>query len=225
MSNNSSRRWEKYESKILIVGAMSSGKTNFLRKYTCKSFTPSYIPTHNLEDHFKFNSFHHTGIYNVFLYDVPGMDLSEKKSYYQGMHGAFVMFDATRKCTLKVALEWKEELDKYTNFHGLPDPLPVILLSNKIDLLNNDNYCGKTKNQMFELCKKHKFATWIEVSAKCNTNVNFAFERMFGLIGNLKDKKEIVEEKPRERRERSDRGERGERRERRGTTGAQEGMV
>jgi len=39
------------------------------------------------------------------------------------------------------------------------------------------------------------------------------------------DKKEIVEEKPRERRERSDRGERGERRERRGTTGAQEGMV
>ena len=36
------------------------------------------------------------------------------------------------------------------------------------------------------------------------------------------DKKEIVEEKPRERRERSDRG---DRRERRGTTGAQEGMV
>lgn len=42
------------------------------------------------------------------------------------------------------------------------------------------------------------------------------------------DKKEIVEEKPRERRERSDRGDRpdrGDRRERRGSTGAQEGMV
>lgn len=55
--------------------------------------------------------------------------------YYKEAVGAFIVFDVTRVATFDAVLKWKQDLDSKVQ---LPDgnPIPCILLANKVNSLN-----------------------------------------------------------------------------------------
>ena len=58
------------------------------------------------------------------------------RNYYQDADGCIVMFDVTNKTSLDNCEGWKQELDNKV-FQPNGDPIPSILLANKVILLPN----------------------------------------------------------------------------------------
>jgi GTPase SAR1 family protein len=94
--------------------------------------------------------------------------------YYKEAVGAFVVFDVTRISTYEAVKKWKHDIDAKVTIPGTDDPIPVVLLANKIDLVpqeGEEKGWGKTPEEMDAFCKEHGFVTWFETSAKDNTNI------------------------------------------------------
>jgi len=94
--------------------------------------------------------------------------------YYKEAVGVFVVFDVTRISTYEAVKKWKHDIDAKVTIPGTDDPIPVVLLANKIDLVpqeGEEKGWGKTPEEMDAFCKEHGFVTWFETSAKDNTNI------------------------------------------------------
>jgi GTPase SAR1 family protein len=102
--------------------------------------------------------------------------------YYKEAVGAFVVFDVTRVSTYEAVKKWKHDIDAKVTIPGTQEPIPVVLLANKVDLVNqegDDKGWGKTPEEMDAFCKEHGFVTWFETSAKENTHVCDLHELVF----------------------------------------------
>lgn len=108
--------------------------------------------------------------------------------YYKEAVGAFVVFDVTRISTFDAVKKWKSDIDAKVclDWHQcvlvahhqvtLPneEPIPVVLLANKIDLVpqdGEDKGWGKTDEEMNAFCKEHGFIGWFATSAKDSVQV------------------------------------------------------
>jgi GTPase SAR1 family protein len=52
--------------------------------------------------------------------------------YYKEAVGAFVVFDVTRVSTFEAVTKWKSDIDSKVNIPGTDNPIPVVLLANKV---------------------------------------------------------------------------------------------
>lgn len=52
--------------------------------------------------------------------------------YYKEAVGAFVVFDVTRISTYEAVKKWKHDIDAKVTIPGTEDPIPVVLLANKV---------------------------------------------------------------------------------------------
>ena len=92
--------------------------------------------------------------------------------YCRGMSGAAVVVDVTSMNSLENARFWKEVVDR----HSPKSPLPVILLANKCDLVDQ----RKVSAEAFaELAEELNCFAYMEVSAKTGQNVKEAFHMLF----------------------------------------------
>ena len=55
------------------------------------------------------------------------------KAYYRDAVAAFVVYDVTNKNSLEHSLQWKEEINS-TVYLTNGDPIPVVLIANKVCL-------------------------------------------------------------------------------------------
>jgi Ras-related protein Rab-32 len=119
--------------------------------------------------------------------------------YYKEAVGAFVVFDLTRNSSFEAVKRWKEDIDNVrcnANFQNLisftflqssscspllpsnlqkvrlpnGDPLPVVLLANKCDLVKTP----LSEEVMNDYCKENGFLAWFATSAKENINIDEA---------------------------------------------------
>ena len=75
---------------------------------------------------------------------IVGQERTQKmnRMYYQGAHACVIMFDLTYEKSLDISLKWKEDLDsKCTLENG--DPIPCILLANKVNCVCQSLYTKK----------------------------------------------------------------------------------
>ena len=97
------------------------------------------------------------------------------------MHtAAVVVCDVTREVTFEAAARWKAELDQ------LNPELPVILVANKCDLLDDSTSSFIAGARMEAACRKHGFRGWYVTSAKLDLNIDQA---MRGLLGHVEAKR------------------------------------
>ena len=98
---------------------------------------------------------------------------------------AVVVCDVTREATFEAAARWKAELDQ------LNPELPVILVANKCDLLDDSTSSFIAGARMEAACRKHGFRGWYVTSAKLDLNIDQA---MRGLLGHVEAKRREEEE-------------------------------
>ena len=163
--------------KIIIVGDLSSGKTNIVTQYISHKFVQDSQPTIGVEMFNKDFQINEDKV-SAQIWDTAGQEKYNAltSSYYKGAKGALVVYDITQESTfLKVeqfAKDLKEKSDK--NVY-------MILVGNKIDLEENRKV---SKEEGKILADKLKMG-FFEVSAKNGTGIEDLFKN---LIDNVYEK-------------------------------------
>jgi len=158
-----------YTFKILLLGDASVGKTSFTKRYCYNIFNPSERLTIGVDFHVKTIDLNNKKI-KLQLWDVGGEERFRflLPTYCLGANAAFLLYDITRPSTLDNISEW------ITIVRQKGGPIPIMLVGSKLDL-------EKTHRQVqreygIQIAEKNDMASFAEMSAKDNTNVDDAFK-------------------------------------------------
>jgi len=172
--------------KILLLGDGAVGKTSLILRYIENKFKEEYSMSLGVDFLTKtVNFIDDQGIKRIVslqLWDIAGQSshVSYAHLYLKGAHGAFYVYDMTRKETLmQIQERWQSQVLRVS-----PRCLSI-LIGNKSDLKKKR---AVTKKECQKVCDAMHVIDYIETSAKTGTNVNRAFETMTTKILNLKAK-------------------------------------
>ena len=157
--------------KIIVIGDLSSGKTNLLTKYLSNVFNPNSQPTIGVEmkvKDFKIKE----DLIKAQIWDTAGQEKYDSliSSYYKGAKGVLLVYDITQQVTFNKVESFMDKLKDNTD-----KDVSVILVGNKCDLEDNREVL---KEDGEELAKKLKIK-FMEVSAKTGENVEKLFKTLF----------------------------------------------
>jgi Ras-related protein Rab-32 len=159
--------------KILLVGDMGCGKSSFMKRLVHCVFSGNYKATVGVDFGLKVKNVDNIS-FRLQFWDIAGQEKygSRTKVYYEEASGAFVFIDLTRKGTIDTAKIWKRDLDNKINMKKLysPEINPVILLVNKLDLLEDE----VEKDYYDSFCQEHGFHSWFAISCKDNVGIDEA---------------------------------------------------
>lgn len=179
--------------KLLMIGDIGTGKTNIIKQYTQGLFSTNYKSTIGVDFSSRSIKLDDVNIEAQF-WDIAGQERfgNMTRGFYKEALGAFIVFDVTRQSTLNAIERWKLDIDNKILFRNTEDPLPTIILANKIDLIvpndnDDDDDWNNVVEQLNKLCENNKYVTWIETSAKCNIGIDKAVNTLIKEIIN-KDK-------------------------------------
>lgn len=169
--------------KIIIVGSWGAGKTSLRRAYMGKSLKKRYMATTGVDFSLKVINSGKNVQYNLLIYDIAGEDRYEsvRDVYFQGAHGALVVFDLTRRESFDSIMTWVKNIVRATETKGVP----LILLGNKRDLAPIElNQCA-TNAEIEDIQRginkkyKNKFPIeYLDTSVVTGQNVNLAFSKL-----------------------------------------------
>jgi len=173
--------------KLLLLGDSSTGKTCILQKFTDNTFNTSFITTIGID--FRTKEMTYKGNKKkVVIWDTAGQERFRNitKAYYRGSLGMLLVYDVTNMLTFTNISRWMKEIKSSTS-----EDLEIILVGNKIDLLNNRQVTTE-QGQMLADSYNIRF---IETSAKTGENIKNAFEQIFTKICESIEKKTLEFEK------------------------------
>ena len=174
--------------KVCLLGDGAVGKTALRERYLGKEFTSSYLMTIGADFAVQKTTVADKEV-KFQIWDLAGQERfnSVRSLYYQGSHGAILVFDVTRPESYANLLEgWINELMK----HLRGGPIPVIVLGNKTDLRNPNDPTHITKESGIQLTQRiaDKFnggkqaIPYLETSAKTGENVQQGFRALAEMI-------------------------------------------
>jgi small GTP-binding protein len=158
--------------KIIVVGDMGTGKTCLIRRFVENSYSEFYRLTIGVDFANKIVQWNETTTADVQLWDIAGQERFGNMTsvYYREAVGAIVVFDVTRGSTRELVPTWKKDIDdKVRTSTG--DPVPTLLIGNKIDLLTRRGDWEKTRIEIEEFTQSSGFLHFFETSAKDGTNL------------------------------------------------------
>jgi len=161
--------------KVLVIGDIATGKTSIIGRYAHGVFSQRYKATIGVDFAWKPLKWENNTTVRLQLWDIAGQERfgHMTRVYYKEAVGAFVVYDVTRPNTFEAVIKWKEDINKKVNFPGSEEPIPTVLLCNKIDLLENGER-SQTKGELDSFCEEHGFLGWFETSAKENIGIDDA---------------------------------------------------
>jgi len=163
--------------KVVMIGAGGSGKTALVNRFLTQKFSEQYIVTIGSQFAVKtvtvdgFNG--RTVVVKLLVWDLAGQERFDfiRSSYYKGSKGALLVYDTTRKSTWAELPKWINETES-----ALGQRIPIILLANKIDLVN-ERVITTEMGQAFK--EENGLVAYLETSALSGLNV----EEAFSLLG------------------------------------------
>lgn len=176
--------------KVLLLGEFRVGKSSMVLRYVEDRFPGNYHATIGanflvktvdlpLEDK----------IYKVGLqiWDIGGHARSSQvgRVFFQGVSGALLVYDLTRKETLEKLPLWIEQLKKYS-----PD-VRMFLIGNKNDLIEERQI---TSNEGEQAKDRLQMVHFFETSAKTGDHIQETFEDLSRLLVDANRDKIIVTE-------------------------------
>jgi len=164
--------------KVVVIGDAGVGKTSLISRYVHNIFRSDYKTTIGVDFSLKVFNRHETQV-KLQLWDIAGQErfTSVTRIYYRDTLGVVVVFDTARFGTLQSVQEWKKSVDDNVNrYYDTDEPLPAILIANKIDIAPKD--WKKTRKEAMKLCKKLNFLEVFETSAKDSSGIDEAFNTL-----------------------------------------------
>ena len=157
-----------YTFKILLLGDASVGKTSFTKRYCYNIFNPSERLTIGVDFHVKTIELNDSKI-KLQIWDVGGEERFRflLPTYCLGANAAFLLYDITRPSTLDNISEWM------TIVRQKGGPIPIMLVGSKIDLSKSSRQVQRDYG--IQIAEKNKMASFVEISAKEDINVDDAF--------------------------------------------------
>ncbi|MHA2039475.1 MAG: Rab family GTPase [Promethearchaeota archaeon] len=157
-----------YTFKILLLGDASVGKTSFTKRYCYNIFNPSERLTIGVDFHVKTIELKNKKI-KLQIWDVGGEERFRflLPTYCLGANAAFLLYDITRPSTLDNISEWM------TIVRQKGGPIPIMLVGSKIDLSKSSRQVPRDYG--IQIAEKNNMASFVEISAKENVNVDDAF--------------------------------------------------
>ncbi len=155
--------------KLIVLGDEKVGKTSLINSFVTNKFKEDYRPT--LGINITEQVFYIQGMKNIqqkfLIYDVAGQKFFKRvrKHYYAGAHAAFLMYDVTERESFVHLSEWYEDL-----MQNVPH-IPVVLVGNKIDLLDQ----RQVTFDEGKLWAKNRKISFMETSAKTGQNIKDVF--------------------------------------------------
>jgi len=156
--------------KIIIIGPAASGKTSLIRRFVENQFSISYKFTIGVDFLAKTVKFDKDKIAKLSIWDVGGQERFKilRRSFYEGAHGAILVFDLSRAKTFPKMKEWLIDMRSI-----IEEKIPIIILGNKSDLLPEvGEVINRDRPKKFA---ENEESIYIETSAKTGDNVENAF--------------------------------------------------
>ncbi|EKM76578.1 hypothetical protein AGABI1DRAFT_115686 [Agaricus bisporus var. burnettii JB137-S8] len=155
--------------KIAVLGSRSVGKSSLVKQFIENHFVDAYYPT--IESTFA-KSVKYKGVeYDCHIIDTAGQDeYSPINSQYAiGIHGYILVYSIASRSSFDMI---QIVYDKIIDFSGLSE-LPCVVVGTKVDLAPTGRQVETADGE--KLAKANQ-ASFIEASAKENTNVGKVFE-------------------------------------------------
>ncbi|UCC19177.1 MAG: GTP-binding protein [Promethearchaeota archaeon] len=163
--------------KIIVIGPSAVGKSSLIRRFVENEFSFNYKFTIGVEINSKLVKCGKGVFAKLTIWDIGGQDRFKvlRRNFYDGTHGALVVFDLTRAQTLPKMKEWVADM-----YQLLKKKIPIIILGNKVDLISE---IGKVTDQAEARSYAEKVGSiYIETSAKSGDNVERAFVELVKMI-------------------------------------------
>jgi len=177
--------------KILVIGDVCTGKTSVIQRYAHKKFDVTHKATIGVDFALKTVRVDQE-ILNVQLWDIAGQErfIGLTSAYYKHAVAALVVFDITNEKSLLNAVSWKADVDKKV-FLPNGESIPVVLLANKWDLIQEDESARVLSDAHLEVfCRKHSFVGWFSTSAKTGLNIKKGMNFMISKV--VENKREMA---------------------------------
>lgn len=176
--------------KILIVGKAGVGKSSIIMKYVFDNYSSLEYSTIGMDFFTKTIEWNNNLTINVQLWDIAGQERFAHltRSYYRGAIGAFVVLDATNENSFDIVEKWKANIDLNVKFPNCDVPIPVVLLVNKYDLVNETftlKQWDEIKQKIDKFSKDKGFVDWFETSAITGGGID---EAVHTLVSSILDK-------------------------------------
>lgn len=164
----------EYTFKILVVGDIGTGKTSLVKRLKFNTFSDKVNSTVGVDFVMKEIKWEEKKIVRLQLWDIAGQERfgNLTRVYYKEAVGAFCVYDVTRTNTFENTKKWKSDIDDKVKLPHDNEPIPMVLLANKSDLL--DPKSPLDAEQLDIWCDECGFAGWEETSAKENINIDKA---------------------------------------------------
>lgn len=178
---------QKYAFKILVIGDINTGKTSLIKRYVNNTFSINCRSTIGVDFAMKDLDWDENTEVRVQLWDIAGQERfgNLTRVYYKDAIAAFIVFDVTTTNTFDSISTWKSDLDTKVSFLNTVEPIPVILLANKIDLYNpnkSNQSWDKISGEIDEFCNNHGFIEWFKTSAKDDIGISDAVNKLIDSI-------------------------------------------
>ena len=156
-----------YKFKFIVVGDHEVGKTSIVRRFVDNKFSLDYRATIGLNILSHSYEFLDTNI-NFIIWDFGAQKYFRRvrKTYYQGAHSAFIMYDLTNRESYENLDNWYAEINQY-----IPRNIPIVVVGNKTDLVDERQVSYQEGVDYATSID----ASYIETSAKTGENVEDAF--------------------------------------------------
>jgi len=177
--------------KILVIGDVCTGKTSVIQRYAYRRFDNTHKATIGVDFALKTVRVDQE-ILNVQLWDIAGQErfIGLTSAYYKHAVAALVVFDITNEKSLLNAVSWKADVDKKV-FLPNGESIPVVLLANKWDLIQEDESARVLSDAHLEVfCRKHSFVGWFSTSAKTGLNIKKGMNFMISKV--VENKREMA---------------------------------
>ena len=147
--------------KIIVIGDSSVGKTNLLTRFVKNQFSADSKPTIGVDFSTKTVAIDRKNI-KVQIWDTAGQERFKafSSAYYNGSHGAFIVYDITNRDSFENVKTWVTEIKTHLDIKNLV----VMLVGNKSDL---DTSRAITEEEGRTLAEQYDFF-FMETSAKKN---------------------------------------------------------
>nr|XP_023663402.1 ras-related protein Rab-39B-like [Paramormyrops kingsleyae] len=163
--------WQ-YQFRIILLGDSTVGKSSLLKRFTDGVYSDVADPTVGVDFYARSLEIEPGVKIKLQLWDTAGQERfrSITSSYYRNSVGGLLVFDLTSRKTFEHIRDWQQEVSE----HVTPHQMLYILVGHKSDLVKE----RKVSREEGERLAAALGIRYVETSAKCNTNVDRAFEML-----------------------------------------------
>jgi small GTP-binding protein len=163
--------------KVIVIGPAAVGKSSLIRRFVEGSFSLNYKFTIGVDFSTKSIEYEPEKKARVTIWDIGGQDRFKvlRRNFYEGTHGALVVFDLSRAQTFIKMKEWVYDMNQI-----LLEKVPFVILGNKSDLITEiGEVISKDKTKQYA---KNLNSIYLETSAKSGDNVKKAFIELTQMV-------------------------------------------